>query len=295
MRFDPNISSTIIRGIDQSESRVQVALQQLSTQQRVNLPSDDPAASAALVQSLNEYADVDQYTANAETTLSQAQSADSALTSVVSLLNQAVTVGTEGATSTTSAAQQQMSAVQVEGILASVVSEANTTFQGVSVFGGTTSGSAAFVADAASTTGYTYKGDSGINSVAVGDALSVQVNLSGSTVFEGTGGNVLSALSSLASALKSGNGIGAATAAVSTTLEYVSQQHVVYGTTINQITTQESYLAQEKVTLQSQQTALVGIDPAVAAENLSQAELDNTAVLTAAAKVLPTTLLTYLQ
>jgi flagellar hook-associated protein 3 FlgL len=61
------------------------------------------------------------------------------------------------------------------------------------------------------------------------------------------------------------------------------------------MSSQESYLSQETVTLTSRQTALVGVNMATAATNLSQAELTNSAVLAAAAKVLPQTLLQYLQ
>jgi flagellar hook-associated protein 3 FlgL len=89
--------------------------------------------------------------------------------------------------------------------------------------------------------------------------------------------------------------IGTATIAVSTALNYVSQQRVPLGNSIAQLNSQESYLNQETVTLSTQQTSLVGIDLATAATNLSQAETTNNAVLAAAAKVLPQTLLDYLQ
>jgi len=58
---------------------------------------------------------------------------------------------------------------------------------------------------------------------------------------------------------------------------------------------QESYLGQETLTLTSQQTSLVGANLADAATNLSRAELVNSAVLAAAAKVVPQTLLDYLK
>jgi flagellin-like hook-associated protein FlgL len=78
-------------------------------------------------------------------------------------------------------------------------------------------------------------------------------------------------------------------------LTYVGQQRVPLDNTISQLNSQDSYLGQEKVTLTTQQTALVGINLADAATNLSQAQLDNSAVLAAAAKVLPQTLLDYLK
>ncbi len=297
MRFNPSLDSTVSSNIQQSEQALQIAFQQVSTGQRVNQPSDDPAAASAYIELQAQSANVDQYTTNASSALSQAQLADQVLTSVVSLLNQAITLGTEGANSTTSTSNRQAIATNIQGILTNVVGLANTTFQGVSLFGGTVSGKAAFTADAASPTGYTYNGNANVNQISVGDSLTVQANIPGSTLFTNPSASVLAALSNLATALQSGTSadIGTATTAITTALNYVTSQHAIFGNTINQLTSQETYLSQEKVTLSSRETALVGIDPATAAENLSQAETSNSSLLAAAAKVIQTSLLNYLK
>ncbi len=295
MRFNPIFSADITADIQQSELALQTALQQVSTGLRVNLPSDDPAATSALAQSLTQSANAVQYTANAGSALSQAQSADAAISQTVTLLNQAVTLGTEGANGTESTADRQGIATQVQGLLAAVAAQANTTFSGVSLFGGTVNGTAAFTPNGSG--GYTYNGNSGVNYVSVGDTLKVQTNVPGNQVFQQPGSSALGSLQQLATALSSGTSaqIGAATTAVTSALNYVSQQHAVYGNSINELTSQEDFLAQEQVTLTSQQKSLVGIDTATAAENLAQAETQNSATLEAAARVLPnTTLLTYL-
>ena len=297
MRVNPNFNASILQDIQQSDASLQTAFQQVSTGQKVNLPSDNPAASAAELQVQAQSANVDQYTTNSESALSQAQLGDSVLTSVVSLLNQAVTLGTEGANGTTSSTDRASISTQVQGLLSSVVSLANTSFQGISIFGGTVTNEAAFTTDPTSSTGYTYNGNSTVNQIQVGDSLTVQANIPGSTLFTNSNASVLGALSTLSAALTSGTSadIGTATAAVTTALNYVTQQHVVYGSTVNQLTSQETYLSQEKVTLTSRATSLVGIDTATAAENLSQAETENSAVFAAAAKVLQNSLLNYLK
>jgi len=297
MRFNPNINAAVISDIQQSEQNVQTAFQQVSTGLRVNSASDDPAASAALIQVQAQAANVDQYSTNAESVLSQAQTADGTLTSVVQLLNQAITTGTEGANGTSSASDRVSLAADVQGILSSVVGLANTSFQGASLFSGTANGQAAFVADSTSPTGYTYTGNSGVNQVGVGESLTVQANIPGSTLFTNPNASVLGALSGLVTALKTGTStdIGTATTAVTTALNYVSQQHTIYGNTINQLNAQETYLSQETVTLTTRESSLVGIDSATAAENLSQAETANSSVLAAAAKVIQNSLLNYLK
>jgi hypothetical protein len=82
---------------------------------------------------------VDQYTSNISSVLPQMQTADSAISSMVTSLNTAITLGTSGATGTASASNKQDIAAQVEGVLSSVVAQANTSYQGVYVFGGTAS------------------------------------------------------------------------------------------------------------------------------------------------------------
>ena len=245
MRFVPSISANVIADIQTSDQTVQTALQQLSSGVRVSVPSDDPAAAATLVQLQAQAANLDQYTTNADSALSQAQNADSVISSVVSSLNQAITLGTEGANGTTSASGRQSIATQIQGLLSNVVSLANTTFQGVSLFGGTVSGQAAFTADSNSPTGYKYNGNDSVNQISVGSSLTVQANIPGSTLFTNPSASVLGALSGLATALSSGTSaeIGTATTAVTAALNYVTQQHAVYGNTINQLQSQETYLA----------------------------------------------------
>jgi flagellar hook-associated protein 3 len=388
--------------MQQSQQNLSTAMQQVSTGLRVNQPSDDPAASANMVRSLAASASVDQYTSNVSTLLPQMQTADSAITSIVTALNSAITLGTSGASSSGLTANKQSIAAQVENVLGSVIAQANSSFQGAYVFGGSASGTPPFVAasstytsaqgSAASplsaataltagsvttisdaTTGetmtfkaqagdtvatlqaavasavsagtlsagttatidtggqlsistnsstagivvssndaalgsmsaasgaavanaYAYVGNSDVNSVQVGDSMNVATNLPGNQLLA-SGANVIGSLTNLITALQSGTTaqIGAATTAISSAVTYVGQQRVPLDSTISQLNSQESYLSQEKITLTTQQTSLVGANLADAATNLSQAELDNSAVLAAAAKVMPQTLLQYLQ
>jgi flagellin-like hook-associated protein FlgL len=142
---------------------------------------------------------------------------------------------------------------------------------------------------------YAYVGNSTVNSVPVGDSFSVATNVAGAQLFT-SGANVIGSLNGLITALQSGTSaqIQAATSAVSKSLSSVSQQRVPLDNGISQLSSQESFLNQETLTLTTQQTSLVGVNLATAATNLAQAETDNSAVLAAAARVLPQTLLTYL-
>lgn len=296
MRVNPNIVPDILADLQQSQMSLDTALQQVSTGKSVNQPSDNPAASAAMVQNTIETGDVDQYTQNVSSALSTVQSASSALSSVVTELTQAVSVGTAGATGTNSSANLQAMVGQIQGILSSVVSQANTSVGGVYLFGGTST-STPYTPDSSSSYGYTYNGNSDVNSVAVGDDMSAQVNVPGSQIFSNSSNNVLASLSNLITALQSGDSsaISSATTAVDSAVNYIGQQQVLYSNAESQLNSQETNLQQDTVSLASQANNLIGVNLATAATNLSQAEVENSAAMAAAAKVLPNTLLDYLE
>jgi len=296
MRIDPNLVPTILADLQQSQVSLNTALQEVSTGKSVNVPSDNPSAAADMVQNTIETGDVDKYTQNVNSVLSTVQSASSILNSVVTSLTQAVSLGTEGANGTNSTGNLQTLATQVQGILSTVVSAANTSVGGAYLFGGTSTATP-YTADSTSPTGYTYNGNNDTNSVAVGDNLSVQANVPGSQIFSNTSNSVLGSLSSLVTALQSGNSseVETATSAVDSALNFVGQQQAVYGNAETQLNSQETVLQQDTVTLSTQENNLIGVNEATAATDLTQAETDNSAALAATAKVLPNSLLNYLQ
>lgn len=295
MQINPNITPTLLSDMHQSQAALNTALQQVATGLSVSVPSDNPTASAAMVQNTIDTGNVDQYKRNVGTVLSTVQSASSVLSNVATALTQAVSLGTEGANGTNSTANTNAIIAQVQGVLSSVVSQANTAVSGTFLFGGSGT-TAPYAADSSSPTGYTYTGNSNVTSVAVGDHVSVQVGLPGSQIFSNSSNSVIGALSSLVTALQSGNSsaIATATTAVSASIGLVGQQQAFYGNAENQLNSQETSLQQDTVTLASQATSLVGVDLATAATNLTHAETNNSAAMAAVAKILPNTLLNYL-
>jgi flagellar hook-associated protein 3 FlgL len=295
MRIDPNIVPEMLANLQQSHVSLDTALQQVSTGLSVNEPSDNPTNAAAMVENTIQTGDLDVYTQNVSTALSTVQTASSVLSSLVTSLTSAVSAGTEGANGTNSSTDLASLANEVQGILTSAVTAANTSVSGTYLFGGSGT-TTPYTADASSSTGYTYNGNDDTNSVAVGDQTSVQVNLPGSQIFSSSSNNVLGALSSLVTALQGGNSsdIQTATASVDSALNYVSQQQVFYGNAETQLNSQETFLEQDKVTLSTQANSLIGVNESTAATDLSQAETDNSAALAAVAKVLPNNLLNYL-
>jgi len=297
MRVNPNMVPDMLSAIDRVQQEQAIALLQISTGKRVNAPSDDPMAAAALVQNHSRSDLADQYTQNGNTVLGIVQTADSVLSSVASEVSQAISVGVEGANGTLSDANRETLAKQVAGTLESVVSQANTTYRGIHLFAGTATTTVPFTASSAAPSGYQYNGNSNVNLVAIGDGYQVRVNVPGDQIFQQSGADLLGSLQQLVSTLRGGDtaAIGTATNQLRQALDHLNQQRAFYGDVANQIKTQETFLQNETVDIQSEENSLVGVDLAAAATNLNQAQTATQATLAATARVLQVNLLDYLK
>jgi flagellar hook-associated protein 3 FlgL len=297
MRVNPNMAPDVLAAIWQTQSQEQTALQELSTGKRVNSPSDDPLAAAEMVGNQDQSNRVDQYLQNIDTLNSQVQTSDTALSSVVTALTQAVSLGVEGSTGTVSDDNRQQIAQNVQGIQAQILQLANTSVSGSYLFGGTATTAAPYTLDSSSPSGVTYNGNSGTNTVQIADGLNVQTNLPGDQLFQNSSGDVFGSLQKLITALQTGDVSGAQTATneVRDALNSVTGQRIFYGNAENQLNSTQTFLNQEKVNLTSQATNLVGADMSQVATDLTQAQTAYSATLAAAAKILPTSLLDYLK
>lgn len=297
MRVNPNFTPDILNDLWQSQAQEQTFIEQLATGRRVNLPSDDPGAAAADVQNQALQSQTDQYLQNTNSLEGMVQTADSALSSVVTALNQAISLGTQGANGTSSSANQQALAQQVQGIQSQIVQLANTSYEGNYIFGGSATQGPPFALDPTQSSGVSYTGNTDVNSVEIAQGRAIQTNLPGSQLFQGAQGNIMASLQGLVTALQSGNttNIGAATTEVTNSLNYLSQQRVFYGNAMDELNSNQTSLQQEQVNLQTQETNLVGADLATAATGLSQAQASQSATLAALAQIIPQSLLNYLK
>jgi flagellar hook-associated protein 3 FlgL len=297
MRVNPNFTPDILNDLYTTENQADTALEQLASGQLINMPSDNPAGASELVQNQAVQGQTDQFLQNTSSVEGLLQTADSTLSSVVSALNQAISVGTEGANGTNSAADLKAMADQIQGIQSQVFGWANATYQGNYIFAGTATNAPAFTLNPAVPDGVTYNGNTDTNTVQIAEGNSIQTNLPGSQLFQGAGGDVMGALQQLVTALQSGNttAVGTATTQLSGALNYLSQQRVFYGNALQQLTSNQSYLQTEQVNLKSAANSIDGVNLATASNNLSQAETAQSATLAALAKVIPQTLLQYLQ
>jgi flagellar hook-associated protein 3 FlgL len=287
--------STFVDALDKDRQQVNTDLEQITTGQSVNSLSDNPIAAAALVQNLSEASSVDRFTRSISSIQGSLQTADSALNSVVTSLNQAISLGTEGANGTVTAGERQTLAAQVNDLQQEILGLANTTYQGDYVFAGTAVNVQPYVADSSSPSGVSYQGNSSANNIQVGEAQFVPANLPGSTIFNGTGAEVFQALHDLASALGTSGDVAGATTEVENALNNVDLQRTFYGATVDRLNNASYTLSQEQTNLSQQQNNLLGADLPTSASDLAQAETTLNAALAAFGQISQNNLLDYLK
>lgn len=295
LRIAPNLYNTLLAAVSVDRNRINTDLQQVSTGQALNQPSDNPAGTAALIENKTQAASIDQFTQSISTVQGGLQTADTALGSVINSLNQALSIGTEGANGTNSTTELQGLAQQVNAIQQTVLGLANTSYQGVYLFAGTKSTAAPYASSEVSPSGVAYNGNAGTNSVDVGPGQSVATNVPGSSIFNASGADVFQALHDLSGALSSNTNIPGALNELENAFNNVNSKRTFYGNTLDQLNAVNSDLTQEQLTLTQQLNTIAAANPATAASNLSQDENTLTAALDAFGGISQNTLLNYLK
>jgi len=167
MRINPNIPAEILSGLELEQQQEDQAIQELPTGQKVNQPSDNPAAAAGLIVNDAQASAASSYLSNISGLQSTLQTADSTLGSVITALTQAISLGVQGTDSTLNQSNRDAIAQQVDGIQQQILGYANQSFEGNYLFAGTALNAPPFVADASSPSGVNYIGNTVVNNIEI--------------------------------------------------------------------------------------------------------------------------------
>jgi len=295
MRVNPNPYPDLLAAVAETQLQINIDEQQIATGQTVSVPSDNPAAAAALVQNADQTSQADQFQRSIGSIQGEVQNADSALSSVTTALQQAITLGVEGANGTVNGADRAAIATQVQGIQTQLLALANLSYQGNYVFAGTATQTTPYVLDPNSASGVTYQGNTGVNHVTLGSNFSLQSNLPGSQLFAASGTDMFKSVQDLITSLQSGVGIDAAVTEVSSASSSIDTQRVFYGNALNQLNSQQTYLSSETTQLAQQQNTVDGANLPLVISNLTTAETSVQATLAAIGQTAHTNLFSYLK
>lgn len=225
-------SAQSIAAVNAAASRLAAMQAQLSSGKRIQTSSDDPDGTVTALAVRSQLARSDQYAQSSSDALAWLSTADSAFSQTTSVLQSARSLAVQALnTGSNDPRSNEALASQFDGLRTTLLSLANTTYNGMPIFGGTTGG------DVAYDTSGNYVGDSGSNSRMVAARVNVDVATPGPEVFGSGSDDIMARLSSIAASLRttpptiSGSDLTAIDAAISR----VSTAQAAAGTSYQQV------------------------------------------------------------
>lgn len=282
MQVNPNYSSTLAAAIGNSTAREQQLTAELSSGLRVATLSDDPVGVSSNVALTGSLSQLDAFVQGAIGNQSRLQLTDATLSEVVTQLTSALSVATQGATGTLTPTNLAALAQKATVIRDSVLSLANSSYQGTYLFSGSQGQTRPFTLNTSTAPAtVSYAGDALTQYTQTPSGQSLALNVSGSALFTASGASVLGALNQLVSDLQSGSSAGAAadSTAITAALASLSTQRAMLGSSLSQLNATSTYAQSEQATLQVQQTRLLSADTASVATQLAAAEVQHQALI----------------
>lgn len=272
MRVSTNlVQQQAINAIIEQQTRTARTQMQLSTGRRILSPSEDPAASASVLDLAKVIDTTKQYQRNADAAESRLQVEEGTLGSMVDLLQRARELMVQAANGSQNAESRKATATEVREILDTMVGLANTKdANGEYLFAGFKTGTQPITDDGAGT--YTYNGDQGQRTLQVGPTRHVAVGDSGYDVFmnvPGASSDVFKVLYDMAAELDSNAPNPSRLNDIDAAMNTIVNAQSRIGSRLNAIDTQRG--VNDSAVLQFEQTrsSLEGLDYAKAVSELN--------------------------
>ncbi|WP_406666971.1 flagellar hook-associated protein FlgL [Gallaecimonas sp. GXIMD1310] len=167
--------------LDSQQSLVKLR-DQVSSQQRISQPADDPAGAGTVLRLDNQYAVSKQYGDNGNTLKSRLGVAETTLANMTDTMNSVRTLLIQASDGVNGQGDREAIADQLEGLRDQLMDAMNTRdANGAYIFSGNQGDTAAYQLVAGK---YVYQGDQGTQKIQVANAVSIDANFPGFKVFE---------------------------------------------------------------------------------------------------------------
>jgi flagellar hook-associated protein 3 FlgL len=282
-----------LAGLQASQSRLAALQAQLSSGKQITTPSDDPSGTVRALQLRADLKRNTAYTDSATDAIGWMSASDTAYSQIVKLAQNARTLVVQasntGASTGTSA---DAIAAQIDALRTSLLSQANSSYNGRPIFGGTTGGTQAYDPSTGK-----YIGDNGTVNRTVGPQAQVQINQNGPAVFgdDTTGNDLFSLLANISSSLKTtGAPPSGALAQLDTAIQRISGQQAVEGAAYQRVQIAQAVQTSTNLALTTQLSDIQDIDIAKVAVQVSTAQVNYQAALQTTASIRQMSLLNFL-
>lgn len=298
-------NASFLANLNQIENNINQTNQQITSGVRVSEASDDPADIGPILDIQNQIDQITQTQTNLTSANTDAQTADGALQTASNLMDQLITLGTEGANATTTATTSASLAQQVQQIQQQLVSIANTMVGNRYIFGGDDPSTQPYTYNWSNPEGVVQNNTAGnTRTIADSNGNTIVPGMTAQQIFDqqlpNNGGpasnNVFQAVYSLGQALLNNDQAGAATAVASiqTAATQIEQATAQYGNTEDWIQQANQTASSQLTNLQTQLSGLRDTDVAAAATQLSTEQTALQAALSAQSSISNKTLFSYL-
>lgn len=281
----------------QSQVRLNQLQEKAATGKNILRPSDDPLGLIQLMDVTRSMNEDDQYLRNIATGVSELSTTDTAMTQMLSVLQRASELATQGSNVTTGAAGMKSIAKEVNALVDQLVQLGNSQQSGVYLFSGAKTGTQAY-----SRTGdvVTYAGTSQSQpfqrTIEIAKQSTITINVTGDTLLGDTTSGAFKVLIDLKNALDAGDTTTtrAQLDLLKTNIDNLVNQQANIGSTLNQLNlTQERTQSKQDVASQFY-SQLQDVDMPQLITNLRFQEQINEASLGVMGRILPKSIFNFL-
>jgi flagellar hook-associated protein 3 FlgL len=286
------VQSNLQRGI----SQLQDLQNKLSSGREISRPSDSPGGTASALTFRSDIARQNQFDRNANDGGGWLAEADNALQSSTQVVRRARDLALSSGNAALSGADREALALEVDGLRAQLIGLGNASRLGRPLFSGNAvqpSGQPDVAYDAAGN----YVGDAGAVVRQIADGTSVQVNLTGPSVFGPAGADAFKVLADLAVNIRTNPAIVSSVSLtqLDAASDRIQNGLATIGARTNQLETIQSRNAINRDNRISSLNDIENIDIAKTTMDLKLQELAYQASLAAAARVIQPSLMDFLR
>jgi flagellar hook-associated protein 3 FlgL len=203
---DQQIYGTLLGNLQRSRQQVLDAQEQISSQKKVQHPSDDPQAFGQIVLDKSALAQNEQWIRNIQFGQARVDAADQAVGQAQDLITRIRELTVQASSDTTSAQGRTSIAQEVRQLDRQLMQVANTEVAGQAIFAGTKTNVQPFSITSGDTVAYAGNGET--QSIAVSENQTVQILIPGSSVFSGSTTNIFDSVRDLLTALEGNDRAG---------------------------------------------------------------------------------------
>jgi flagellar hook-associated protein 3 FlgL len=285
------LADQVTRGLQANLDKLGTLQSQISSGKRISKPSDDPAGADAAMLLRSQTTAATQAGRNASDGLAWLGSIDTALNGINGSLQRARDLTVQGAsTGSNDATSLAAIATEIDQIRSGVIDEANTTYLGRPVLGGTTAGGKAYDSTGA------FVGDANPVNRTVGPGVSVQVNVSGPQALGSGPTGVLDILATISTDLKTNPAaLGGDLSNLDAAMKNLASTQAVVGARYSRVQSMKTDADNSVLTLKAQLSTVEDVDLPKTIVDLQLQQNAYQAALGASSKVLSTSLMDFLK